>query len=381
MIRNGLDYLGTFYICSSNDSRKRVGLIFDERMSLHNDPFYADHVENPNRIKWIWEKLQSAGISKKCVCLEAKSAEDNHVLSVHTQRHVEFIKKVSSTQLSRKDRKLAEHNDVYYNQGSSQAAFIAAGCVVELAMKVANGELSSGFAVVRPPGHHAEAEEAKGFCLLNNVAIAAKTILDLDFGIKRILILDIDVHHGNGTQHMFWSNPDVLYFSVHRYGNGFYPLFSGSHTEIGTGKGKGFNINVPWTRDKCRDSDYLAVWQHILIPVVRAFKPQMTIISAGFDAADGDSIGGCSVTAEGFSTLVQKVMEFSGGKVVMALEGGYDRDSLERSVLACVEVLLEENLTYEYCEIPLESTQQVIKLSTNVGDFAGRTHTSSHISE
>ncbi|KAA8541032.1 hypothetical protein F0562_024830 [Nyssa sinensis] len=205
-----------------------------------------------------------------------------------------------------------------------------------------------------------------GFCLFNNVAITTSFLLNerLELGINKVLIVDWDVHHGNGTQKMFWKDPRVLFFSVHRYEFGsFYPASDdGSHIMVGEGPGAGYNINVPWENARCGDADYFAVWDHVLIPVAKEFSPDMIIISAGFDAAIGDPLGGCRVTPYGYSVMLKKLMEFARGKIVMALEGGYNLDSLANSVLACVEVLLEDKPIAGSSEVyPFESTWRVIK--------------------
>ncbi|KAK4477806.1 hypothetical protein RD792_017068 [Penstemon davidsonii] len=243
----------------------------------------------------------------------------------------------------------------------------------QVAEKVAKGELDSAFAIVRPPGHHAEEDEPMGFCLYNNVAVATSFLLNErvrtgfilpELGIKKVLIVDWDVHHGNGTQKMFYKDPRVLFFSVHRHECGtFYPTGEdGSYVMIGEGPGEGYNINVPWENGRCGDADYLAVWDHILVPVAKEFNPDIVIISAGFDAAIGDPLGGCRVSPYGYSILLDKLMEFAGGKIVMALEGGYNLNSLANSVHACVEVLLQQKpVTGSLEAYPFESTWRVIQ--------------------
>ncbi|KAL6995076.1 Histone deacetylase 5 [Sarracenia purpurea var. burkii] len=345
--------------------RRRVGLIYDERMCKHFTPDGDYHPENPNRILAIWDKLQSAGISQRCVVLSAKEAEDKYIAAVHTKKHIDLIKNISSKMFDkRRERIAAKYNSIYFNEGSSEAAYLAAGSVLEVTEKVARGDLDSAFAIVRPPGHHAEEDEPMGFCLHNNVAVAASFLLNKrELGINKILIVDWDVHHGNGTQKMFWKDPRVLFFSVHRHEFGsFYPASDdGSHIMIGEGPGVGYNINVPWENGQCGDVDYLAVWDHVLIPVAKEFCPDIVIISAGFDAAVGDPLGGCCVTPYGYSVLLKKLMEFAQGKIVMALEGGYNLDSLANSVLACVEVLLgDKSIIVPSDAYPFESTWRVI---------------------
>ncbi|KAF5477151.1 hypothetical protein F2P56_003823 [Juglans regia] len=352
---------------SSDLQKKRVGLLYDDRMCAHHTPDNDYHPENPNRIRAIWNKLQSSRIPQRCVVLDAKEAEDKYVLSVHSKKHVDLIRDISSKQFnSRRNRIASKFNSIYFNEGSSESAFLAAGSVIEVAEKVAQGELSSAFAIVRPPGHHAEHDEAMGFCLFNNVAVAASFLLNErpELGINKILIVDWDVHHGNGTQKMFWKDPRVLFFSVHRHEFGsFYPANDdGFYTMIGEGPGAGYNINVPWENGRCGDADYLAVWDHILIPVSKEFNPDIIIISAGFDAALGDPLGGCRVTPYGYSAMLKKLMSFAQGKIVLALEGGYNLDSIANSALACVEVLLEDKPIAGSSEAyPFESTWRVIQ--------------------
>ncbi|CAN7125696.1 unnamed protein product [Brassica rapa subsp. narinosa] len=353
----------------AGESRKRkVGLLYDERMCKHDTPDGDDHPECPNRIKAIWEMLQRTGLAQRCVVLGGSKAEDKHLQLVHTKEHVNLVKSLSTKKKDSRRNKIASKLDsIYLNGGSSEAAYLAAGSVVEVAEKVAEGELDCGFAIVRPPGHHAEADEAMGFCLFNNVAVAASYLLNQrpDLGVKKILIVDWDVHHGNGTQKMFWKDPRVLVFSVHRHdGGSFYPTGDdGDYDKVGEGAGEGFNINVPWEQGRrCGDEDYIAVWDHILIPVTKEFNPDLIFLSAGFDAAIGDPRGGCFVTPYGYSVMLKKLMEFAQGKIVMALEGGYNLGSVAKSSLACVQVLLEEKQIQDsFEEYPYESTCRVIE--------------------
>ncbi|XP_022736389.1 histone deacetylase 5-like [Durio zibethinus] len=352
-----------------NDAKnqRRVGLIYDRRMCKHRTPDDDYHPENPNRITVIWNKLKLAGILQQCVLLNAKEAEDKYICSVHSKNHVNLIRNVSCKEYDSKRKHIASKlSSIYLNEGSSESAYLAAGSVIEVAEKVAKGELDSAFAIVRPPGHHAEYDEAMGFCLFNNVAIAASFLLDErpELGINKILIVDWDVHHGNGTQKAFWKDPRVLFFSVHRHEFGsFYPANDdGFYTMVGEGPGAGYNINVPWENGQCGDADYLAVWDHILVPVAQEFNPDIIIISAGFDAALGDPLGGCRVTPYGYSVMLKKLMDFAQGRIVLALEGGYNPDSIANSALACMEVLLEDKPISGFSEAyPFESTWRVIQ--------------------
>ncbi|XP_058754604.1 histone deacetylase 5-like [Vicia villosa] len=351
---------------SKTTSRRNVGLLYDERMCNHFDPLDDYHPETPNRIRSIWNKLQTTGITDRCVILDAKEAEDKQLLSVHSAKHVNQIKKISSKSFNSRNNIAARLNSIYFNEGSTEAAYLAAGSTIEVAKRVASKELHSGAAIVRPPGHHAEHNEAMGFCLFNNVAIAASYLLDEtpEFGVKKILIVDWDVHHGNGTQKMFWNDSRVLFFSVHRHEFGsFYPANDdGFYDKIGEGAGAGYNINVPWENGGCGDADYFAAWDHILLPVAKEFNPDIIIVSAGFDAAVGDPLGGCRITPFGYSVLLKKLTDFAEGRIVLVLEGGYNLDSIAKSTHACLEVLLEDKpLTGSSETHPFESTWRVIQ--------------------
>ncbi|CAK8563240.1 unnamed protein product [Lathyrus sativus] len=351
---------------SKNTSRRKVGLLYDERMCKHFDPLDDYHPETPNRIRSIWNKLQTTGIADRCVILDAKEAEDKHLLSVHSIKHVDQIKKISSKSFNSRNYAAAKLNSIYFNEGSTESAYLAAGSTIEVAKRVASKELHSAAAIVRPPGHHAEHDEAMGFCLFNNVAIAASYLLDEtpEFGVKKILIVDWDVHHGNGTQKMFWNDSRVLFFSVHRHEFGsFYPANDdGFYDMIGEGAGAGYNINVPWENGGCGDADYFAAWDHILLPVAKEFNPDIIIVSAGFDAAVGDPLGGCCITPFGYSVLLKKLMDFADSRIVLVLEGGYNLDSIAKSTHACLEVLLEDKPLMGSSEThPFESTWRVIQ--------------------
>ncbi|KAK1272463.1 Histone deacetylase 5 [Acorus gramineus] len=351
---------------SDDHGRPRVGILYDERMCGHSTPSGEDHPENPNRIRAAWKKLESKGITKRCVVLRGREADDRLVEGVHTKKHVKLIKEVSSREFDSRRRRIASgFNSIYLNHGSSESAFLAAGSVLEVSEKVATGELNSAIALVRPPGHHAESDKPMGFCLFNNIAIAASYLLNEkpELGVKRILIVDWDVHHGNGTQKMFWNDPRVLYFSVHRFDSGtFYPSgIDGSHIMIGEGPGAGYNINVPWEHGRCGDADYLAVWDHILIPVAKVYNPDIILISGGFDAAIRDPLGGCCITPYGYSIMMKKLMSFARGKIVMALEGGYNLNSLANSILACAITLLGGKVQGSLEIYPFESTWRVIQ--------------------
>lgn len=353
-------------ITKTSNQQRRVGLLYDERMCKHYDPDDDRHPETPNRIRAIWDKLQTTGITDRCVLLDAKEAEDKHLLAVHTKNHVNLIKNISYKSYNTRSNAAAKLNSIYFNEGSTKSAYLAAGSALEAVKRVASKELQSAVAIVRPPGHHCEQHKAMGFCLFNNVAVAASYLLNdsPELGVKKILIVDWDVHHGNGTQKVFWNDSRVLFFSVHRHEFGrFYPCGDdGFYNMIGEGDGAGYNINVPWENGRCGDADYLAAWDHILLPVAKEFNPDIIIVSAGFDAAVGDPLGGCCITPSGYSLLLKKLMNFAEGRIVLVLEGGYNLDSIAKSMHACVEVLLEDKPLMGSSEArPFESTWRVIQ--------------------
>nr|GEW29838.1 hypothetical protein [Tanacetum cinerariifolium] len=301
---------------SQQQQCRRVGLVYDERMCKHSAP-EPPHYENPESIRAIWNKLVSAGIPQRCEVFKAKEVEDKYIEAVHSKIHTRRIKTISS--ISSKEmailrkRMASTYDSIYFNEASSESAYLAAGSVLGVAEKVAKGELNSAFAIVRPPGHHAEKDEAMGFCLYNNVAIATQFLLDQkELGIIKILIVDWDVHHGNGE-----------------------------------GPGLGYNINDPWENGnfgdvgyvECGDADYVAAWDHILIPVAKAFKPDIILISAGFDAAIGDPLGGCRITPNGYGILLKKLMEFSKDKPITESTDDYPFESTWRVIKAVREEL------------------------------------------
>lgn len=224
-------------------------------------------------------------------------------------------------------------HSIYVHHDSFLSALLAAGGAIDATKTVVQGMVRNAIAVIRPPGHHAEHGHASGFCFFNNVCVAAK-VVQKEFPelCRKILILDWDVHHGNGVQHAFEDDPNVLYISLHVYENGnFYPHGpDGDHMHCGVGKGLGRNINIPWPTKGMGDAEYIYAFQQIVMPIGIEFDPDLVIISAGFDAADGDALGGCFVSPAGYSHMTYMLMQLAKGKVVACLEGGYGFESMGR---------------------------------------------------
>lgn len=248
----------------------------------------------------------------------------------------------------------------YHPMYSRTAAKLSAGGLIELSDSIVKGELKNGFALIRPPGHHAENDAAMGYCFYNNVAVAVSTIMHKHPDkIKKVLIIDWDIHHGNGTQKIFYDNPNVLYISVHRWEHGkFYP-FSGAPDECGQSEGLGYNVNIAFNESKEKpksmgDTEFVAAFYHLLIPIARQFDPDMIFVSAGFDAAEGhpENIGGYCVTPKGFSLMTKIVCdlakELCEDRLVLSLEGGYELQSLANSATASIIQLLSNNTIYKH---------------------------------
>ena len=314
-----------------------TGLVEDDRFLLHRAPY--EHPEHPGRLSAIHGRLKEAGLLARCERVPAREATREELERIHTAEHVRTIASTANRDFSQLDP------DTYASRGSYEAALLAAGGLVDLSLAVAEGRLSNGIALLRPPGHHAEADHAMGFCLFNNVAVAARAVQDRGAaaqaaqpGARRVLVVDWDVHHGNGTQHSFWEDPTVLYFSTHQFP--FYPG-TGAIDEIGGGAGLGFTVNVPLPAG-CGDAEYLAAFDRVLLPVARRFAPDLVLVSAGYDAADGDLLGSMRITPDGYARLTRRLLGLAGGRVVLALEGGYNLDAIARSAEASLRALLDD---------------------------------------
>lgn len=302
---------------------------------LVTDPAYLQHLagpmhpESPGRLRAIHQVLQAAPIAGVHRAPPRRATREE-LLRVHAAEHVERV-------LSLAGQEAQLDPDTAMSPGSTEAALLAAGAGAQLVLDVMKGETGNGFALVRPPGHHAVASHAMGFCLFNNVAVAAEAALAA--GARRVLVLDWDVHHGNGTQSAFYARRDVLFCSSHQFP--FYPG-SGAPTEIGEGEGENFTVNVALPGGQ-GDADYGAVFHEVFLPKAQQYRPDLILVSAGFDPHRADPLGGMNVTERGFAAMCSAVKslaeEVCGGKLVLMLEGGYDLDGLAQSVHACVEVL------------------------------------------
>jgi len=305
-----------------------TGLVYDGRFLRHKAPY--DHPEHPGRLSAIWERFGEEGLSGRCIRVEAREASREELLAIHTEGHVAEIESTARHAFVQLDP------DTYASRDSALAALLAAGGLVDLVSAVLRGDLDNGFALLRPPGHHAEADRAMGFCLYNNVAVAARAAQRA--GARRVAIVDWDLHHGNGTQNSFYNDASVLYLSTHQYP--FYPG-TGGVGEIGEGEGRGFTVNVPWPGGR-GDDDYLAAFRRVLLPIVRAFEPDLVLVSCGFDAAEGDPLGSMRISPAGYAQMTAMLRTLALGRLVLALEGGYDLGAISTSAAASLRILLGE---------------------------------------
>ena len=309
-----------------------VGFFFHPSFLQHDTG--AGHPERPERLQAICERLQRSGCWSALTYLEPPPASRETLSLVHPPAYIAAVERACREGPTRLDP------DTVASPGSWEAARRAVGAVTQAIDAVMAGSVDSAFCAVRPPGHHALAEAAMGFCLFNNVAIGAR-YAQRRHQLSRILIVDWDVHHGNGTQAVFYDDPSVLYFSTHQFP--FYPGSGAAH-EAGAGPGCGFNINVPLAAGS-GDAELIRAFEEALMPKAMAFAPELVLISAGFDAHRDDPLAGMAVTEAGYAALTRIVRRIAApsakGRIVSVLEGGYSLRALGASVDAHVRALME----------------------------------------
>jgi acetoin utilization deacetylase AcuC-like enzyme len=309
--------------------RRQTGIVKDDKYLNHR--LDEDHPECPERLQILYSMLAEPDMAGRFKEVTARKATKEELRLVHSHDYVEQLEATEGISFTTLD------TDTGTCALSNEAALLAAGGLCQAVAAVCSREVHNAFALIRPPGHHAEGSCAKGFCLYNNIAIAAK-FAQKELGLERVLIIDWDLHHGNGTQHSFEEDPSVLYFSTHQRHS--FPG-TGKFRETGKSPGRGYTVNLPLPAG-CRDGDYLLLFEKILKPIARDFEPQIVLVSAGFDIHSADPLGTMAVSTQGFAALAQSVMQIAEttcqGKLVLSLEGGYDVVALRDSVKA---VLLE----------------------------------------
>ncbi|HJT21336.1 MAG TPA: histone deacetylase [Nitrospira sp.] len=311
----------------------KTGLVFHPAYLEHD--MGAGHPESPERLRAIMRQLEASGTAARLVKIEPRKAEDEWITRIHSKGYVATLQQHAPA-----NGRVSLDPDTSMSPGSLNAAYLAAGGALAAVDAIMAGQVEHVFCAVRPPGHHAEAGRAMGFCLFNNVAIAARYIQH-KWGLKRVLIVDWDVHHGNGTQHSFEDDPTVLFFSTHQFPH--YPG-TGRVAERGRGAGEGFTINVPMESGQ-GDEEYREVFRKALVPAADRFQPDFVIVSAGFDAHRDDPLAGMGLTEEGYRDLTGIVVDIArrhaGGRFLSCLEGGYNLRALAASVDAHLAVLLK----------------------------------------
>ena len=313
----------------------RVGIVYDPIYLKHET---GEHVENPSRLVSVISCLERNKVMPLLTSISPRLVTLDELALVHQTQYINYIQSFACDGGGYLDA------DTVISPRSYEVALYAAGGAIRAAESVMDGTVDSVFALVRPPGHHAILNRAMGFCLFNNVAVAAKYALS-KYGLERLAIIDFDVHHGNGTQGVFYGDPQVLYLSTHQS-----PLYPGTGyvEETGSAQARGTNINIPLPPG-CGDTEFKLVFEQIISPAVKRFQPQLILVSAGYDAHWADSISQMQVSVAGFSAMVKIIKELAAelcsNRLVFMLEGGYNLLALAASVQATFEVLLEEEIT------------------------------------
>ncbi len=303
---------------------RRVGFLYDERFLSHVPP--SGHPERPERLKRMTQHLKQTSLWNELTHIQPLPATESNILAVHSKKHFNSIKRVCES-----GGGMLDEGDTHAVRESFDVAMLAAGAVCTAIDAVLEQKVDAAFCAVRPPGHHAEKNHPMGFCLFNNVAVGAR-YAQQQHRLKRVAILDWDVHHGNGTQHIFEDDASVFYLSLHQYP--FYPG-TGARDERGKCEGRGFTLNVPLPAGTGEEK-YLKAFTDEIIPTLERFNPELLIVSAGFDAHYDDPLGGMLLSGQSFAKMTALAKDVA--PIVSVLEGGYNLDALARSV----EVHLEE---------------------------------------
>ena len=324
-------------IINAEDNIK-VAVMYDERFLLHDTG--PNHPERPDRLSVVINELKkNKSLSPFLVWPIFKKAKIKELGLVHTENYINLVEN-EVKRIEGDNRAYLSTGDTVITKNSHDVARLAVGAGIKGVNEIMNGSISSAFAVVRPPGHHAFASKGSGFCIYNNIAIVAR-YLQKEYGLERILIVDFDVHHGNGTQDIFYEDNSVFYFSVHQH-----PLYpqSGRPSEIGSGKGKGFTLNVELPKGS-GDVDLLNAFNNKLRPAMDKFKPEFILVSAGFDGQEGDLLGQLNYTPNGYNhvaLILKNIAEkYASGRTLYIMEGGYVADNISKSVNEIVSVLVE----------------------------------------
>lgn len=312
----------------------KTGFLYDVRYLLHDTGPY--HPEMPERLEMIYQGIEAAGLLQHLVRVEPKRASTQWIEAVHSPAYIRRFEEVCLN-----GHRTLDHQDNQMCAETYETALLAAGGVIETAKMVMEGRIDNAFCAVRPPGHHAEVDQAMGFCFFNNVAVTARYLLS-EWGIERVGVIDIDVHHGNGTQHIFERDDSVFYYSIHQHPSFAYPG-TGREFEEGQGGGFGFTKNSPVLPGQ-GDDDYRMQFEKDLLPAMDRFKPEFILVSTGFDAHIDDEMSDVRLTTEGYSWVMQSALQLArqhcGGRLISVLEGGYCLPRLPELAANHIKILL-----------------------------------------
>ncbi|MGQ4834105.1 MAG: histone deacetylase family protein [Candidatus Asgardarchaeia archaeon] len=321
----------------------KTGLFYHEKFLEHKPSF--NHPENPLRLEYILDHYNASvtdNIKKNHAWITPKKISEDIIALVHSLKHIERVKKLSEV-----GGGFMDDDETYVSFGTYDAANLAVSACVKGVDMILNGEIRNGFALVRPPGHHASFNTSEGFCIFNNIAIAAKYAIKMR-NVKRVAIVDIDAHHGNGTQEIFYNTNQVLYISFHQDPTTLYPG-TGFPNEVGVGEGKGYNINIPMP-PAATDKHYLMLFKEIVAPILHEFSPEIILVSVGFDAHFYDPLSNLHLTSQGYGKLalnIKKIAnEVSAGRLLFILEGGYNPTALSNSAVNVITVLSDDKILF-----------------------------------
>ena len=329
---------------------EKIGLIFDFSMVSHHSHQHPQP-ELPSRLHKLVDFFLSETSIKESKCLDIVSScipcKDEDILMVHSKSYLQMLKDMNFD-----IKPMFWYLDTFVIKETLDSAYLAVGALIDMIDRVQRSEWKRAFALVRPPGHHMGLiERPNGFCIFNNVAIAAQHLIK-NWGVKKVMILDWDVHHGDGTQQIFYDTNQVLFISFHRYDHAeYYPANKQANFDyVGGPLAKGYNINIPWNllpNQTATTDDYIYIFERILAPIIKSYDPEIILISAGFDSAKGDPLGGLALTNEGYAYMTKRLMDFANGKVIAELEGGYNLINLCQGVHTVLKVLMGEKIDVE----------------------------------
>jgi acetoin utilization deacetylase AcuC-like enzyme len=326
------------------------------------------HPEHAGRIRAVWMQMEKAGLTAQMTPVEAPLASEEQILTVHSREYLDVLKWIDET----KQSNVHLDPDTYAGPTAYAIARLSAGGVIQAVDEVMSGRASNALAAVRPPGHHAMPDHAMGFCLLGNVPIATR-YAQKRYGVERIMIVDYDVHHGNGTEAMFYNDNSVLFISTHQYP--FYPG-TGSFSDKGSGKGTGYTINIPLSAGY-GDGAYSRIYEQVIWPAAQRFQPQLVLVSAGFDAHWLDPIAGMRLSLAGYAHLSRELIkmahQFCGGKIVFVMEGGYNLDALSYGMVNIAHALLGDATVVDPLGAPTDGRDEprVASLVAKVREIHG----------